>query len=438
MKTTCIGMLSAWATLMGIAIAFAAEPEAAPEARFAPYSAEPDHPWNKLHRALFLRELGGRRLIHKTDPLLYRGGTFLFAGESHRQAVMALDQFLAKPAEEPIADPLKRLFLQRDLWAAFDYAAWYPDNWVLKSEYEPGAIAIRTRVAQAIAPLRLSERELAALPDNFSLAVKSREYAADYDREHPERPFLPAELFDPQGPWVRFHETSFGAKPMTAKHFEGAGGRAAHIAFLRLPGGRAATEEYLKNLTPEPPLLEHVQRLSAKQFPEGTMVAMVRRALAIDQQTKVRLTPLTELVQIRVYRRIPQESEANFQGDFGEQDVYEFILDRAKLFAGEPGLQAVRRDEPAEPHFDRSEMSNPFERDNPFAPHMPQLKTCIQCHQGPGIYSLTSMERGLGKDRKGSRENFRTYTWDVEVNYTVRAKVQQYNWGMLQGMLEAK
>ena len=438
MKATCISILAAWATLMGNVIASAAESEPAPDARFAPYSADPDHPWNKLHRALFVRELGGRRLIHKTDPLLYRGGTFLFAGESYRQAITALDQFLAKPADPPINDPLKRLFLQRDLWAAFDYAAWYPDDWVLKSEYEPGAIAIRVRVAKAMAALRLNERELVALPDNFSLAVKSREYAADYDREHPERPFLPADLFDPKGPWVRFHETSFGAKPMTAKHFDGAGGRAAHIVFLRLPGGRAVTEDYLKNLTPEPPLLEHAQRLSAKQFPEGTMVAMVRRALAIDQKTKVRLTPLTELVQIRVYRRIPQEAEANFQGDFGEQDVYEFILDRAKLFAGEPGLQAVGRDDPAEPHFDRSEMSNPFERDNQFAPRMPQLKTCIQCHQGPGIYSLISMERGLGKNLKGSRENFRTFAWDVEVNYTVRAKVQQYNWGMLQGMLEAK
>lgn len=438
MKATCVSVLAAWATLMGNVIASAAESEPAPDARFAPYSADPDHPWNKLHRALFVRELGGRRLIHKTDPLLYRGGTFLFAGESYRQAITALDQFLAKPADPPINDPLKQLFLQRDLWAAFDYAAWYPDDWVLKSEYEPGAIAIRFRVAKAMAALRLNERELVALPDNYSLAVKSREYAADYDREHPERPFLPADLFDPKGPWVRFHETSFGAKPMTAKHFDGAGGRAAHIVFLRLPGGRAVTEDYLKNLTPEPPLLEHVQRLSAKQFPEGTMVAMVRRALAIDQKTKVRLTPLTELVQIRVYRRIPQEAEANFQGDFGEQDVYEFILDRAKLFAGEPGLQAVGRDDPAEPQFDRSEMSNPFERDNQFAPRMPQLKTCIQCHQGPGIYSLISMERGLGKNLKGSRENFRTFAWDVEVNYTVRAKVQQYNWGMLQGMLEAK
>ena len=27
-------------------------------------------------------------------------------------------------------DPVKRFALQHDLWAAFDYAAWYPDDWV--------------------------------------------------------------------------------------------------------------------------------------------------------------------------------------------------------------------------------------------------------------------------------------------------------------------
>ncbi len=32
---------------------------------------------------------------------------------------------------------------QRDLWAAFDYAAWEPDEWVLKSKLEPGAVALR-------------------------------------------------------------------------------------------------------------------------------------------------------------------------------------------------------------------------------------------------------------------------------------------------------
>src|SRR3954454_10492463 len=77
------------------------------DARFAPYSSDPDHPWNKLHRVLFVREAreGGRR-VHTTDPLLYRGGSFLFAGESHRQAVTILDKF------EPTGEPLKRLVLQ--------------------------------------------------------------------------------------------------------------------------------------------------------------------------------------------------------------------------------------------------------------------------------------------------------------------------------------
>ena len=66
---------------------------------------------------------------------------------------------------------------------------------------------------------------------------------------------------------------------------------------------------------------------------------------------------------------------------------------------------------------------------------MTQLKSCIQCHQAPGIYSVMSMQRGL---RRLGTENFRTYAWDVEMSWTVKEKVKQYNWGLLQGKLEAK
>src|SRR5207253_1804419 len=124
----------------------------------------------------------------------------------------------------------------------FDYAAWYPDDWVYKSRYEPAAIALRTRLAKAVGRLALGGRELAALSDNYALAQKSRQFPADYDPKHPEQPFLPADLFDPAGPWVRFHETT--AAPMAGEHFDGVGGRAAHVIFLRLPDGRAATEQY--------------------------------------------------------------------------------------------------------------------------------------------------------------------------------------------------
>jgi hypothetical protein len=369
--------------------------------------------------------------MHITDPLLYRGGSFLFTGESHKQAIEQVDKF------NTTEEPLKRLVMQRDLWAAFDYSAWVPDEWVLKSKNEPGAIALRNRLAKVIGRLTLSDRELAALPDNYALALKSKQYSPTYDREHPERPFLPADLFDPTGPWVRFHETTY--VPMAREHFDGCGGRAAHVIFLRLPDGRAATERYLNELRCLEPLLEDSHRHTVKQFPEGTMVAMVRRAFAVDAAAKIRVTPIAELVQIRVYRRIPQNPGANYKGDYGEQDVYEFVLDRPELFAGKSGLRAVSSQEPAEPLFGRREGDDPFERNKrQCAPDTTQLKTCIECHQAPGVYSVLSMARAFRDNPKSNGELFRTYSWDVEMSYTTSAKTGQYNWGLLQGKLEAK
>lgn len=412
-------------------LAAAAGPDVAPpprriDARFAPYAPDPDHPWNRLHRALFVRETraGGRR-AHTTDPLLYRGGSFLFAGDSHRQAVALLDGF------DPAGDPVRRLALQRDLWAAFDYAAWEPDGWVLKARFEPGAVALRNRLAKVIGRLALSDRELAALPDNYALAAKAGEYPADHDPQRPGRPFLPADLFDPAGPWVRFHRTS--AEPMAERHFEGAGGRAAHVVFLRLPGGRAATEAYLKGLRPGEPLADDPRRHAVQQFPAGTAVAMVRRALAVDAAGAVRVTPLAELVQVRVYRRIPDRP-----GGDGGQDVCEFVLDRAALFAGGHGLRAVGPDEPAEPSFGRHEGDDPFERNHPLAPSGPQLKTCAGCHAEPGVRSVLSMARAFRADPADRGEPFRTYAWEVEAKYTVRAKGARFDWGLLKGKLEAK
>jgi len=69
---------------------------------------------------------------------------------------------------------------------------------------------------------------------------------------------------------------------------------------------------------------------------------------------------------------------------------------------------------------------------------MPQLKTCIECHRAPGVYSILSLNRGLRADPKRYGEHFRTYAWDVEMSYTMKAKTEQFNWGLLQGKLEAK
>ncbi|HYE18557.1 MAG TPA: hypothetical protein VEA69_08940 [Tepidisphaeraceae bacterium] len=410
-----------------------AEPRVASDPRLdAPYDLSADHAWNRLHRALFVRVApDGSRRTHLTDPFLYRGGTYLLRGDAHKEAVAALDAFLATPVAGMA--PVKRVMMQRDLWAAFDYAAWVADDWVHKSADEPAARALRGRLAKAIALAALSEKEIAALPENFGLAAKAGEFASFHDPKFPERPFLPADLYDPAGPWVRFHVTD--ADPMARQHVAGAGARSAFVVFLRLPGGRAATERYLFET-----------REIVPQFPEGTMVAMVRRALAVDRAGKVRPTPITELVQVRVYRRIPGSPDANrTEGDFGAQDVCEFVMDRQKLFAGGHGLRPTAPGEIGEP-FARSqgdpfEVKGPGPHEDPFTSHGlhgPTLKSCIQCHQAPGVRSMLTMRETLEKWPMPPGQLFRNYELNVELNYTVRAKLKRYEWGLLQGLMEGR
>src|SRR4051794_2088247 len=110
-----VGLLPLAAAIGGPAQAPAPRPV---DPRFAPYSPDPDHAWNRLHQALFVREAAdGSRHVHTTDPLLYRGSSkFLLTGERHRDAVARLDAFLAGRADRQAEDPLKRLLLQHDLW----------------------------------------------------------------------------------------------------------------------------------------------------------------------------------------------------------------------------------------------------------------------------------------------------------------------------------
>jgi hypothetical protein len=161
------------------------------------------------------------------------------------------------------------------------------------------------------------------------------------------------------------------------------------------------------------------------------MLAMVRMPLVIDNANKIRVTRITELVQIRVYKRIPVARDANMHGDFGEQDVCEFILDRAKLAAGEHGLRAVGKTDIGEVFArDQDPLTSGFS-------NTPALKSCIMCHQTPGIDSVFTIKNGLRSTERYT-EFFRTYDFPVELNYTVVNKTHEFGWGLLQGMLEAQ
>jgi hypothetical protein len=78
---------------------------------------------------------------------------------------------------------------------------------------------------------------------------------------------------------------------------------------------------------------------------------MVRQMMLFDRAGQLVPTPITESIQIRVYKTIPvRGSQMNGPGEMAaarkEQDFYEIRLHPEKLFAGQAGgLQAVGPDD---------------------------------------------------------------------------------------------
>jgi len=380
----------------------------------APYAPDPNHLWNRLNRTLFIDSVAPGPILHQSDPLLNAPEGYLLKEQPNRIAVALLDEFLASPQTQAAHPALDRIFLQHDLWAAFDDLAWRPDNWVHLEKDAPAAFALRTRLARAIQILALSDRELTNLPDNYAQAIQSARFANAFDPAQPDRPFLPKDLFDPHGPWVVV-DHALDAQ-LAAVHDDGCGGRAVHAVLLSLPGGRAVTEEYLADLSPG----------DVKNFPAGTIAALVRRMLTIDQKGNPHPTPITESIQFRVFLEVPAVPSDDFphkqQG--GRQSFFEFILDRSKLSAND-GLRSLGPDEPRS-LFNRTVQARGEK----------QMSTCIECHNSSGIYSMHSMVQQL-TGSPSFHTTFRASTWEQLTQRHIYAKTKQFQWGLLQGIQES-
>jgi len=163
------------------------------------YDDDAGHLWNRLYRSLYLRAARDGREFGRdeVDPLLWSGTSeHLLGGESYAQASACLDEFLDTRAERLVADPLKRAMLQRDLWAVFDWTA-------QRSERPtPELQELRRRLAAVIRRLALSPAQIDSLPDTYRAAAASGAFAPDFDPRAPDKPFLPPDLFQTNGPWV--------------------------------------------------------------------------------------------------------------------------------------------------------------------------------------------------------------------------------------------
>ena len=430
-----------------------------PETSTTIYDPNPSHLWNRLYAALLVREdrHGTRFGEDSLDPLLWPETEHLLEAPSHQRALRVLDEFLQTHAENLIHDPVKRAMLQRDLWAVFDWSVQqFParDRPAYKKEKQE----LQMRLAEVLRRLALTPDEAKSLPDNYAQAVVSGAFAKAYDPEHPETPFLPPDLFDPHGPWICIQPSPESDSGVARAHIWNTSGRSGFFVFVRLPEGHKATMDYFQTLWNFPQPWVHGPSFAADQalenpdlpsFPAGTQVALVRRMTVFDNQGELTASPITESVQIRVYRAITTAEERNFgNGNMADitrnsgQVFFEFKLSRPLLFSSKNGgLRAIAPDETEFSTF-QTKGDDPFEdrlgRTAIASAPIRELQSCVWCHNGGGVRSLNS-RNSLLKPNRLQQEPQSTEYGPVYWSDTAAVgwKQNHFDWGLLNGYWKA-
>jgi hypothetical protein len=426
--------------LLATAVAFSPwNPAAAqrPLSRVKVFDPDPDHTWNRTYACLFVRRTSGGTEYgaDALDPLLWSDTQHLLNGDSHRRALACLDVFLRSHAERAVQNPLKRAIFQRDLWALFDWA-------VAGQSLPQQRRELEVRLADAIRRLAITSEQVRALPDTYAAALAAQQFAPTYDPLNSRQPFLPPELFRSDGPWVCL--SAYSDEPTAIVHFSG---RSRFLVFMQLPGGRDATLAYIHKLrsSSETPLLDNGSpstrlNLALPQFPVGTVVALVRQMIVIDNQGKLTPTALTESVQLRVYHAVtPGTQYMNYINgpSSHDQDFFEFRMRRPELFASHSGgLVAVRPEETEFATFS-THGTDAFESTTPLDQQGVILERCRGCHSDSGIHSVQSRLQWMKLSRNFSTqtdggEHGDPITWETDV--TLTRKQQQPDFNLLQDL----
>lgn len=417
------------------------------------YHRDPAHLWNRLHRAAFVRTSDdGVEFGHDIiDPLLTRNSTHLLEGESHDRLLSALNAFNDAMSRERQGSSLQRAVLQHDLWAIFDWvtARQTGMQWVGRENPSSKRIALRQRLAEALSKLALSAREIEALPDNYADAVASQKYATEYDPNAFARHFLPPDLLQPASTWVEL------ADPAAPVHTTDFGGRSVFRVFVRLPGGRERTIDFLKKLrgVEQKDLFDIAfkpfDQLDVKlpEFPPQTQFALVRQMMVINDKKQIQPTDITQSIQLRVHHD-RRDSGAVVGDDMlfharnlkrAKQDFYEFSLQRKTLFAGEHG--GLHPSDHTTTTVISPLRQSGAERDpilNKAGAEIQRRSTvnvvqCVHCHRNPNVYSFESFmqikrypERPTSlMPKTENRVGRSALTW----------KQSQFSWGLFQGLV---
>jgi hypothetical protein len=433
--------------LTALAVAFAgwwvagpvrtAKPNGKEPTGTALYHSDHDHLWNRVHSALLIRVGPDGRAYgeDRLEPLLWPDSHHLLDGISADRAVAVLEEFVREDGELLIDDPLKQALLQRDLWLIF--------NWLAQRDITDEDRARRrlaALLAKVIRRLALSPDQIAKLPDNYAAAVASKRFAGRFDPDQPDRTYLPPDLFKPDSPWVCIGRTD---GPTAPRHLDESGSNgftnSTFMVFLKLPAGRDATLDFLKRLAAfdKPLYLPNTDEKTRRHFPSlptpelpqwprGTEVALVRRAMLIDSNGRVVASPLTESVQLRMMRTdTPAMTAKTIKelyragGREGDAQAFaEFQLRRTAPFARESGaLRDVSGERDFKTGFGTHRWDEfEVERSPATTAAFPEgvqtfiknRTSCLPCHRFPGVYSFNSFHGDfpftVGRELKDGRD----------------------------------
>ena len=415
------------------------------------YDPNPSHLWNRLNATLFERTAqdGKKFGLDELDILYWGRTTNLLAGTSHRKALAILDEFIQTHGEKQIHDPLKRALLQRDLWELFDWSTGYassPDGKLARRE-------LQSRLAIAIRRLALTTNEIAALPDNYARTTKI------------SAPDLPAGLNQTNGDWLSVSDQNDSL--IVPTHVASFRGHSTFQVLVHFPEGRQAAITYLDQLR----RFEHVwiyvtntfattneahEILSLNpnlpQFPTNTEWTLVRRMSVIDADGNIQPTPVMENVQMRRYYGFGEptvEMVTNRNGSVVPVGIppihfYEFQMNRRQN--GELRELGLHEKDFNFVHFmgmgfDQFEYtsrngSNEVEVLDSAKLQSVTLNTCMQCHSGPGLFSVNSYTRSLSFFSESPQRpaNLTPLDFNREIESTIFWKQRQFDWGLLEGI----
>ena len=373
------------------------------------YDADPNHLWNRLFSCLYIRPRSIPANGEHPETIQFEGGDvieFLAWGQTEYWSSVAvfqkldpmLDEFLDQTRSPRVHDPLKRIVLQHDLWAAHDHLIDLNNRRVGDLPTRQRRDTLCRKFARCIQHLAISASEIEQLPNTYAQAVRSGDFVPEH-RNDTKVNYLPHGLLDHPDEWVEIdvyfpnmHEDIMDR--FISLHARSFMGRSHYRIFYRFPEGRKQVVAYLKELEESA-----IDWKTAAQFgflqlsqaappiPVGTEVLLLQKMIVLNDELQPVPTNVVESVQLRVYLNVDGTDTPATNTGVG-MNVLDYRMKRRLLFDGlkSGGLE---REPEGEPQFRVAiDGSKPTAPDWGFAGKSVLFQQCADCHLGQKLERL--------------------------------------------------